>query len=100
MRELLLTANGSTPWLLSKADSLTMGVLGGTWGGGTLTLEVWRNGAAVAALDAAEDIEYTDDFMEPFKLGPGEKFRWTLASATSPSVRVAVPHELTAFNGD
>lgn len=98
MLKLRLNSNTSTPWMLSKADALVMGVDSGTWSGGTLTLEKLKDGAAVPIKRRKAPIAYVDDFMERFDIGPGVVFRWTMTSASNPDVEVELPHELVSYN--
>ena len=89
MFEYTFTADGSTPWYRAGMNEVHLSG-DDTWGGGTLSLEKQRGGAAVPMLDSGVAVTYTTDFDDVFALGSGEIFRLTLNGSTSPNLILGI----------
>lgn len=96
MIEYNLTSDGSTAWFKSSKSSkfVNPGEAhisgGGTWGGGTITMEKLRNGAAVNIFDSGTSITYTADFDDVLFIGEGDSIRFTLSGSTSPDLDIGI----------
>lgn len=81
-----LSANGSTS-SVPYTEGSGAAMIYGTWGGGTLVMEVSHDGTNWAALDG---MSFTADAAKGFNIPRGTRVRFTLTGATAPTINAVL----------
>lgn len=85
----ILTADGSTEWVLVRGGNTQVSI-NDTFGGGTVAVEKLVNGSALPVYDGTTAITATAPEDMELALGNSLKLRLTLSGATAPSITWAI----------